>query len=168
MNKGTPLISGHIFFLHKRCPPISIYWSVISCGTHVSACHMYLTGWDLTLFLLSYILLKMVSVKNELHCHKKAVTYLAKIRKWLWYDQLQNQQFANKTLHERECSTELLKFSKGVLKISQILLENTYAEKNVNLKVWFIHAGSTFIIKKTPAHSCFSVGSAESLRITFF
>ena len=30
--------------------------------------------------------------------------------------QLQNQQFTNKTLHERECSTELLVFSNGVLK----------------------------------------------------
>ena len=30
--------------------------------------------------------------------------------------QLQNQQFTNKTLHERECSTELLVYSKGVLK----------------------------------------------------
>ena len=30
--------------------------------------------------------------------------------------QLQNQQFTNNTLHERECSMELLVFSKGVLK----------------------------------------------------
>ena len=30
--------------------------------------------------------------------------------------QLQNQQFANNTLHEGRCSTELLVFSKGVLK----------------------------------------------------
>ena len=30
--------------------------------------------------------------------------------------QLENQQFANNTLHERKCSTELLMFSKGVLK----------------------------------------------------
>ena len=30
--------------------------------------------------------------------------------------QLQNQQFTNNTLHERKCSTELLVFSKGVLK----------------------------------------------------
>ena len=30
--------------------------------------------------------------------------------------QLQNHQFTNKTLHERQCSTELLVFSKGVLK----------------------------------------------------
>ena len=30
--------------------------------------------------------------------------------------QLQNQQFTNKTLHQREYSTEVLKFSKGVLK----------------------------------------------------
>ena len=30
--------------------------------------------------------------------------------------QLQNQQFTNKTLHERECSTELLVISKGALK----------------------------------------------------
>ena len=45
--------------------------------------------------------------------------------------QLQNQQFTNNTLHERNCSTELLVFSKGVLKISQISqisLENTCAE----------------------------------------
>ena len=30
--------------------------------------------------------------------------------------QLQNQKFTNNTLHKRECSTELLVFSKGVLK----------------------------------------------------
>ena len=28
----------------------------------------------------------MVSVMNELHCHRKVVTYLTKILKWLWYD----------------------------------------------------------------------------------
>ena len=37
---------------------------------------------------------------------------------WNDYDmiQLQNQQFTNNTLHERKCSTELLVFSKCVLK----------------------------------------------------
>ena len=77
------------FFLHQRCPPISIYSSLISGGhggTHVSRWHIYLTGWDLILFLLSYFPLKMVSVMNELHCHRKVVTYLTKILKWLWYD----------------------------------------------------------------------------------
>ena len=28
--------SGHLFFLHQRCPPISVYSSRISCGTYVS------------------------------------------------------------------------------------------------------------------------------------
>ena len=52
------------------------------------------------------------------------------IKKSNEYDmiQLQNQQFTNKTLHERGCSTELLVFSKGVLKTSQISRENTCAE----------------------------------------
>ena len=82
--------------------------------------------------------------------------------------QLQNQQFTNKTLHERECSKELLVIPKVVLKNSQISLENTCAEWNVNLKVWFIHTAYIFITKKTPAHSCFLLGSAKFLRIPFF
>ena len=40
--------------------------------------------------------------------------------------QLQNEQFTNKTLDERECSTECSQ--KVFLKISQISLENTFAE----------------------------------------
>ena len=40
--------------------------------------------------------------------------------------QLQNEQFTNKTLDERECSTECSQ--KVFLKISQISLENTCAE----------------------------------------
>ena len=78
----------------------SIYSSLISCGTHVSAWHMYLTGWDLILFLLSYFLLKMVSVMNELHCHKKIVTYLTKTLKWLLYDITRNAFQAIKTSKE--------------------------------------------------------------------
>ena len=84
--KWTPLISGHIFFLHQRCPPISIYSSLIPCGTHVSAWHIYEASWEWVLFLLPYFLLKMLSVMNDLHCHKKVVTYLTKILNWLSYD----------------------------------------------------------------------------------
>ena len=40
--------------------------------------------------------------------------------------QLQNQQFTNNTLHERKCSTELLVFSKGVLKRTVILLDKLW------------------------------------------
>ena len=57
---------------------------------------------------------------------------------------------------------------KVFLKILQSSLENTCTVRNVNLKFWFIHAACTFIIKETPAHSCFSVNSAEFLRIPFF
>ena len=118
LKKWTPLIGGHIF-LHQRCPPIIIYSSLVSCGTHVSAWLMYLTGWDLILFLLSYFLLKMVSIMNELHCHRKVVTYLTKILKWLWYDTITKSTIYKKhftPLHERKCSTELLVFLKGILK----------------------------------------------------
>ena len=87
---------------------------------------MYLTGWDLILFLLSYILLKMVSVMNQLHCHKKAVTYFTKSFNDYGMIQLQNEQFTNKTGDERKCSTE--SSQKVFLKISQISLENTCAE----------------------------------------
>ena len=102
--------------LHQQCPPFNIYSSLISCGTHVSAWHMYLTGWGLILFLLSYFLLEIVPVMNDLHCHQKVVTYLTKILKWLWYDTITKSPITNNTLHERKCSTELLVFSKGVLK----------------------------------------------------
>ena len=74
------------FFLPQQCPPLSIYSSLFSCRTHESTGHMHITGWDLIPFLLSYFLLKMLSVMNVLHCHKKLVTYLAKTLKWLWYD----------------------------------------------------------------------------------
>ena len=39
-----------------------------------------------TFFLLLYFIFKMVSVINELHCHKKIVTYLIKALKWQLYD----------------------------------------------------------------------------------
>ena len=76
-------------------------------------------------FLLSYILLKMVSVVNQLHCHKKAVTS-QKFSNDYGMIQLQNEQFANKTLLERECSTECSQ--KVFLKILQISLGNTCAK----------------------------------------
>ena len=37
--------------------------------------HMYQTGWNLILFLLSYFLLKMVSIINEPHCYKKIAMF---------------------------------------------------------------------------------------------
>ena len=66
-------------------------------------------------FLIFNILLKMVSVMNELHCHKKVVTYLTKILKGL-YNTITKSTIRSKTLRERECSTELLVLSKDVLK----------------------------------------------------
>ena len=70
--KWTALISlVDNFFLRQRCPPTSIYSSLISCGTHVLAWHMYLTGRDLILFLLSYFLFKMASVMNDFTSIKK-------------------------------------------------------------------------------------------------
>ena len=57
----------------------------------------------------------------------------------------------------------------GVLKrCSQISLENACAGQSVNLKVCFIHAACTLIMKETPAHKCFSLTSEEFLRIPFF
>ena len=85
----------------------------------------------------------------------------------IWYNyKINNLQIAlyTSTNFLRNCWYSQKLFSK----ISQISLENTSAEKNVNLKVGFIHAACTFIIKETPAHSCFSVNSAEFLRIPFF
>ena len=64
------------FFLHQRCPLISIYLSL--SVAHVSN--------RLRFDLLSYFLFKMVSVVNELPYHKKIVTNLKKIVKWLWYE----------------------------------------------------------------------------------
>ena len=68
----------------------------------------------------------MVLVMNALHYHKKVVTYLTKILKWLWYDTITKSEFTNNTLHERKCSTELLVFSKGVLKRTVILLDKLW------------------------------------------
>ena len=54
---------------------------------------------------------------NDLHCHKKVVTYLTKILKWIWCDAITKSTIYQKTtLHERKFSRELLVFSKGVLK----------------------------------------------------
>ena len=125
LSKVTPMSSTYIDYLKYRYKSSKLYLNI---GIKVVNCIMYLTGWDLILFLLSYILLKMVSVMNQLHCHKKVVSYFTKILKWLCYGmlQLQNQQFANKTLHKRKCPTECSQ--KVFLKISQISLENTCAE----------------------------------------
>ena len=81
--------------------------------------------------------------------------------------QLQNQQSTNNTLHERKCSTELLVFSKGVLKnFANFIGKHSCRVKCEPKMYWFIHEVCTFIIKETPAHSsCFSVSSAEFLRI---
>ena len=120
----------HTFFLHQWCPPISIYSSLISwghVGTYVSPWHMYLTGWDLILFLVSYFHLKIVSVMNELHWYRKVLHTWQKFSNDYDTIQLQNQQFTNNILrkcsqmfamthNERKCSTELLVFSKGVPK----------------------------------------------------
>ena len=62
---------------------------ICQCGTcikHMSVWHMYQTGWDLILFLLSYFLFEMVSVMNELYCHKQNRHLFDKTLKWLWYD----------------------------------------------------------------------------------
>ena len=70
----------------------SIYSSLTLWEAHVSAWHMYLTGWDLIPFSLSYFLLKMVLVMNEFYCHKKIVNYSTKTLKRLWYDIINNLQ----------------------------------------------------------------------------
>ena len=132
--KWTPLISGHIFFFHQRCPPISIYSSLISCGTHVSAWHIYVASWEWVLFLLPYFLLKMLSVMNDLHCHKKSRHILDKNSQLtiIWY----NYKVSN--LQKK-------------LYTSANVLRNCWSSQKVFLKI-----------------SCFSVGSAEFLRISFF
>ena len=82
--------------------------------------------------------------------------------------QLQNQKFTNNTLHKRECSTELLVFSKGVLKNFANFTGKYLCRVKCEPKS-LIHPCSLHLhYKKTPAHSCFSVGSAEFLRIPFF
>ena len=81
MKKQTPLISGQIY-LHQRCPLIGER-TVVFLYLLFLAGHMYQRR---TCILLSFFLLKMVSVMNELHCHKKIVTYLTKTLKWLLYD----------------------------------------------------------------------------------
>ena len=119
MKKRTPLISGYIFICSNGVHlSVSIHLS-FRVG-HVSVWHMYLTGWDLILFLLSYFLLNMVSVMNDLHCHKKVVTYLTKILKWLlWYNYKINNFPI--TLYTSANVLRNCWFSqKGCLKISQI------------------------------------------------
>ena len=81
MKQRTPLISGQIC-LHQRCPLIGER-TVVFIYLLFLAGHMYQRG---TCILLSFFLLKMVSVMIELHCHKKIVTYLTKTLKWLLYD----------------------------------------------------------------------------------
>ena len=100
-------------FLHQRCPPISIYSSHILCGTHKSAWHIYLTGWDLKLFLFSYFLLRMETTIGTA-IEKLSHTW-QKFSKGYDTMQLQNQEFKINTLRERKCSRELV-FSKDVLK----------------------------------------------------
>ena len=103
------------FYLQQRCPPISIYSSLISCGTHVSVWHMCLTGWDLILFLLYFSFEYGISNEWPLLPWKSRYI-LDKVSQMTDMIQLQNQQFSNETLHERKFSTELLVFSKCVLK----------------------------------------------------
>ena len=68
----------------------------------------------------------MVSVKHQLHFIKKPSPTSQKFSNDYCMIQLQNEQFTNKTLHERECSMECSQ--KAFLKILQISLENTCAE----------------------------------------
>ena len=49
-----------------------------------------------------------------------------------------------------------------------IINNNNNNNNNKNNNNNFIHAACTFIIKETPACSCFPVSSAEFLRIHFF
>ena len=62
----------------------------------------------------------------------------------------------------RECSTELLAFSKMFLKISQIPLENTCTRQNLNVKVW-LYACSLHPHYKRD--SCTQLFSSEFRRI---
>ena len=66
------------------------------------------------LFLLSYIILKMVSVMNQLHCHKNAVTYFTKILKWLWYDTITKWTIYKQNFRRARMFYGM--FLKGVLK----------------------------------------------------
>ena len=95
-------------------------------------------------FLLSYFLLKIVSVINELYCCEKIVTYFAKVLQNCWCSQ--------------RCSKKFRKF---------------HWKTPVPGKMWtwkfdFIHKNWTFFIKETSAHSYFLVSSAEFLRILSF
>ena len=103
-------------------------------------------------FLLSYFLLKTVSVMTEPHCHKKLVTCLTKSLKWLWYDistksTIYKYHFTRAAV--RTCSTKLLVFSEVFLKISQISLDNTCTVYDAN--VWCIL--STVLLFKRLRHT---------------
>ena len=159
------------FSLHQRCPPISIYSSYIwweHGGTHVSPWHMYLTGRYLVLFLLSYFLLKMVSVMNELHCHRKVLYTWQKFSNDYDMIQLQNQQFTNNTLHERNCSTELLVFSKGVLKNFANFTGKHLCRVKCEPKSLIYPCRLHLRYKRDSCTQLLLVSSAEFLRIPFF
>ena len=81
--------------------------------------------------------------------------------------QLQNQQFTNNTLHERKCSTELLVFSKGVLKNFANFTGKHPCRVKCEPKSLIYPCSLYLIIKEAPAHSYFSVSSAEFLGIPF-
>ena len=121
---------------------------------------MYKTGWNLILFLLSYFLLKTVSVMNKPHFHKKIVTCLTKTLKGL-----------SITLYTSSCSqmfNKILGVLKGVLKNLANFTENTCAGYNVNVNIW-VYAFSLYLnLKIITEHSCFPVRSAEVLGRPFF
>ena len=65
---------------------------------------------------------------NELHCHKKVVTYLTKILKWLWYDTITKSTIYKQNFIQAWMFYRTDGVLKRFLKISQISLENTCAE----------------------------------------
>ena len=77
--------------------------------------------------------------------------------------QLQNQQFTNNTLHERKCSTEFLVFSKGVLKTFANFNDKHPCRVKCEAKSLIYPCSLHLHYKK----DCFSVSSAEFLRIHF-
>ena len=91
-----------------------------------------------TFFWLSYFLLKMISVIDELYCHKKNCHLF------------------------RRCSTELLVLSKVFLKVSRISLESTCARLILIVKAW-LYPWSVHLHYKTD--SCTQLLSNEFCRI---
>ena len=82
--------------------------------------------------------------------------------------QLQNEQFTNKILYERECSAELLVFSKGVLKNFENFTGKHQCQVKCEPKSVIYPWSLQLHYKKDSSTQFFSVGSAEFLRMPLF